>query len=368
MPASTVRDSLGVTVVESFAPRWSEGEAWTIEDDPLVDLARSGSGDMHDFFLVRDVLRTASGHVVVVNGSSSQIRVYDSEGRFVRAYGGDGDGPGEFRGLWGVVLTQAETLVGFELSPGGRGAEFDMDGGLVGTFRMPPGVRGLAHPVPSDQVWGFNDGYTMDSDLPPGLRRDTATVVRLSEDRTAGVPVASVVGWEHVVLPEGDVIPLMGRMTHVVPTGDGDLVVGLADELEYSVLDGETGDVRRVARILGASLAVTGDEVDREIQARLGPNPRAFTRDLLARLPVPARRPAYQRLLVDGEGNVWAGEFLGLARRDEPQRWHVWGPPRGVAWRGRHASPIRNDARGAGRGRSACCGTPMTWRRRWCSG
>ena len=58
-PASTARDSLGVTIVESVAPRWTEGAAWRVDEDPVVDLAESGSGDMHNFFRVWDVLRTA---------------------------------------------------------------------------------------------------------------------------------------------------------------------------------------------------------------------------------------------------------------------------------------------------------------------
>ena len=137
-------------------------------------------------------------------------------------------------------------------------------------------------------------------------------------------PVASVPGSEHVIVPSGDANPLLGRRTHVVPTGDGGIAVGLAEALEYSILDGRTGKVRLIARILGVSLAVTDEEVDLERQARLGPSPRPFIRDLLASLPVPREKPAYQGMIVDVEGNVWAGEFLGLARRDEPQDWYVW--------------------------------------------
>lgn len=339
-PASTARDSLGVTIVESAAPAWTVDSSWRIEDEPVVDLAESGSSEMHTFFQVRDVLRAGGDRLVVADGASQQIRVYDSAGRFERAFGGPGEGPGEFGFLWGVTLTRAGRLVGTELGMGGRGAEFDLESGLVATFRMPPGARALSHPVPSDVVWGFDDGYTMDDeDLPPGLQRSTATIVRLAEDRMSAHPVAEVPGHEHIVVPEGDAIPLMPRLTHVAPTGGGELVVGTADALEYSIIDGRTGLVRLTARILGISLAVTDDEVEHERQVRLGPDPRPFTRDLMARLPVPTEKPAYQQLVVDLEGNVWAGEFLGLARRDEPQNWQVWDSS-GV-WLGTVRTPAR---------------------------
>ena len=336
-PTNTSRDSLGVTIVESVAPMWDEDAAWRIEEEPVLDLAESGSGEMHDFVSVRDVLRASGDHLIVADGALQEIRVYDSAGRFVRAFGGSGEGPGEFRFLWSVVLMRNGRFLGMDW---GSGAEFDIDSGLAATFRMPAEASPLKHPVPSDVVWGLDEGYTMDDeDLRQGLQRTLATIVRLSEDRMSADSVASVPGSEHVIVPEGDALPLMGRRTHVVPTGDGEALVGTADALEYSVLDGATGDVRMIARILGVSLAVTREEVDRERQTRLGPNPRPFIRDLLERLPVPSEKPAYQQLIVDAEGNVWAGEYLGLARRYEPQDWYVWDSS--GAWLGVVETPAR---------------------------
>ena len=178
-----------------------------------------------------------------------------------------------------------------------------------------------------------------DEGLAEGLRRAVATVLRLSEDRMSAYPVANVPGHEHILVPTADVIPLMGRNTHAVPVGDGTVVVGTADALEYSMIDGQTGEVRRIARILGVSLAVSDEEVDRELQTRLGPNPRPRIKDLLESLPRPDEKPAYQRVIVDAEGNVWAGEFLGLARRDEVQKWYVWDSS-GV-WLGTVDTPAR---------------------------
>ena len=324
-PTSTSRDSLGIAIVESVAPAWPEGAGWRIEEQPLVDLAETGTGDMHLFSSVRDVLRTRDGHLVVADGGSQQIRIYEADGSFQRAFGGPGEGPGEFRILWTVVETRDATLLGVDFTLGASGAEFDIDSGLISTFRVPGGATSLRHPVPSDIIWGLGTGYTMDDeDLEPGLQRHPATLVRMSEDRTSAHAFAQVPGNELFFLPEVEVNPVMGRLTHVVPASGGEVVVGLADGLEYSILDGQTGDVRLIARIPGISLAVTEEEVERERQVRLGPNPRPYIRDLLDRLPIPTRKPAYQNMLLDAEGNVWAGEFLGLARRYEPQDWYVW--------------------------------------------
>lgn len=321
---NTSRDSLGVTIVESVAPAWTPQASWRIEEEPLVDLAESGSGDMHNFFRVRDMLR-AGEHLIVADGISHEVRVFDAGGRFVRAFGGAGEGPGEFRSLSTVVSQGDGRLVAMDGRIGGPGAEFDMESGLVSTFRMPQRVRSLRHPLPSEVLWGWNGGYTLDDEgLAGGLQRAVASVIRLSDDRMSAHVVANVPGHEHFLVPTADVIPLMSRNTHVVPVGDGTVVVGTADALEYSTMDGQTGTVRRIARILGVSLAVSEEEVDRELQTRLGPNPRPRIRDLLESLPRPDEKPAYQSMIVDVERSVWAGEFLGVARRDEAQEWYVW--------------------------------------------
>lgn len=325
-PSSMSRDSLGVTIVESMAPRWAEGTGWRIEEDPVVDLAETGPGDMHLFYRVQDMLRTRGGRLVVADRGSNEVRVYSLSGRFIRALGGAGEGPGEFRYLWTLMPIGNTRLLAMGFREGGPVADFDTETGLVSTFRMPEGVQPVRHPVQSDVVLGWDDGFVWeDARLRQGLQRSPATILRLSEDRRSAHEVASVPGNEIVVVPEGDANPLLGRRTHIAPVGDGGIAVGLAEALEYSILDSRTGRVRVIARILGVSLAVTDEDVDREREARLGPNPSPLSRDLLLyRLPVPTEKPAYQSMLVDAEGNVWAGEFLGIARMDEPQDWYVW--------------------------------------------
>ncbi len=321
---STSRDSLGVTIVESVAPLWGAGDAWRIEEQPVLDLAGTGSGEMHTFFRVRDVLRAGSGHLAVADGASQQVRVYDATGRFVRAFGGPGEGPGEFRSLWTVVLRRDGRLVALDRAGGGSGAEFDLESGLVSSFRLPEGVSPVRHPQPSDVVWGLDLAPAADEERRrAGLQRPPVTIVRLSEDRMTSDSVTSLPGYENFIINEGDDIPIMGRLPHAVPDGAGRIAAGTADALEYSIVDGRTGQLRLIARIPGVQLTVSSAEVDREREEWLGPDPSPFIRDFMARLPEPTEKPGYQRMIVDADGNVWAGEYLGLARRNEPQEWYV---------------------------------------------
>ena len=307
-PASTSRDSLGVRIVESVVPVWSADSAWWIEEVPLVDLLESGTGEERFFDRVRDVLRAADGRLIVADLGSSEVRIYDSSGRFVRVFGGEGDGPGEFRYLAALVLLRNGRLVAQDLAMGGRDAEFDLDSGLVSSFRRPRMVDALRQPVPSDFLWGIDHMsaflVAMNS---LGLQRPLATIVRLSDDRASSHTVATVPGHEVFIATDADATPLMERKLHAVATGDGELVIGTADRLEYSKLDGATGDLRMIARIPGVSLAVSREELDRERRVRLGPDPRPHIREIFELLPEPAEKPAYQQVLVDVEGNVLGG-------------------------------------------------------------
>ena len=324
LSTNTSRDSLGVTIVESIAPLWGARDAWRIEEEPILDLAETGSGEMHVFFRARDALRAGSGHLAVADGASQQVRVYDATGRFVRAFGGPGEGPGEFRSLWTVVLRPDGRLVALDRTAGGSGAEFDLESGLVSSFRMPEGVSPVRHPVPSDVVWGLNQASATDEERRrAGLRRPPVTIVRFSEDRMSSDSVTSLPGYENFIVTEGDDIPIMGRLPHAVPDGEGRIAMGTADGLEYSIIDGRSGELRLIARIPGVPLTVSSAEVDREREEWLGPDPSPFIRDFMARLPEPVEKPGYQRMIVDADGHVWVGEYLGLARRDEPQEWYV---------------------------------------------
>src|SRR5687768_2791330 len=41
---------------------------------------------------------TRAGEIVIFDGGTGQVRVYSAQGRFVRAFGGRGSGPGQFAG------------------------------------------------------------------------------------------------------------------------------------------------------------------------------------------------------------------------------------------------------------------------------
>ena len=73
---------------------WADTNGWRIvETERIVAVDSGDSGIVNP----RDVAADANGRLYVVDGPPLVIKVFDPDGRFVRAIGREGAGPGEFR-------------------------------------------------------------------------------------------------------------------------------------------------------------------------------------------------------------------------------------------------------------------------------
>ncbi len=85
------------------------GKAWSLSDEPTLHLEASGSGPSL-FLHVSGVIRLHDGRIVVADGATSELRIFDPRGRHSETFGRDGAGPGEFRRL-GWVGRVGDTLL-----------------------------------------------------------------------------------------------------------------------------------------------------------------------------------------------------------------------------------------------------------------
>ncbi len=75
-PSAIRRDSAGIAIVESNAPRWASTDGWSVDGDPILDLATSGSGPPHEFFRVEDATRLPDSTIVVADRGSGEVRFF----------------------------------------------------------------------------------------------------------------------------------------------------------------------------------------------------------------------------------------------------------------------------------------------------
>ena len=91
---ASVRDSLGVRIVDHGDIDISALPQWSLEVKPVVSIGVAEGDDAYQLFGVIDAHRSGDGSIAVVDRSRS-LRVFDSLGVHVWTTGRRGDGPGE---------------------------------------------------------------------------------------------------------------------------------------------------------------------------------------------------------------------------------------------------------------------------------
>ena len=134
--AYEVRDSAGVAIVESSRPATGSRLGWQVETEPQVSIGAALAEAEYQLYEVGDATRLSDGRIVVANGGSDQLLVFDGAGNYLAAWAGQGDGPGEFRSLALVHRWAGDSLVAAD-SDQGRVSVFDLEGNHGRTTTRP---------------------------------------------------------------------------------------------------------------------------------------------------------------------------------------------------------------------------------------
>ena len=109
----TVRDSVGVAIVEHAAGYEDSLPVWDVPGKPVLDIG-GGEETGQQLDLIRGAVRLGDGRIVVANAGTSELRVFDSTGKYLYAIGRKGQGPGEFVSLGMVWRLPGDTLVAMD--------------------------------------------------------------------------------------------------------------------------------------------------------------------------------------------------------------------------------------------------------------
>jgi hypothetical protein len=131
VPATdNVLDSAGITIVHNHVPQWSEGEAWSVSVEPRVTIGVLDGPAEYQLFDVVAATRQSDGDIVVVDGGTREVRLYNGDGVFLTKLGGRGSGPGEFQNPVQVLVLPGDTLLVWDDALA-RVTRFDPVGNLV---------------------------------------------------------------------------------------------------------------------------------------------------------------------------------------------------------------------------------------------
>jgi hypothetical protein len=332
-PTVSVRDSMGVEIIESAGPHWAEGARWAVSAEPTLSIGVLDGPEELQFSQIPSTFFIPDGRIVVANARHPpELRVFDPDGAHRVSMGGAGGGPGEFTAVqWSLLM--GDSVVAFDLgSP--RLTFFSPDGDLLGStpVRIPASTSLSSIPY---VIWTrLADGALLISEnqvVPPDARgrgRATLALMRTTTEGATPDTLLLIPGAEYAEGAGGrPALPPFGLRWAFSAAGER-IFVGAGDELRIDVHDLRGRLVRSIRAaherrpVTDASLAAMLD--DRLERART-PEQRGQIQASFAAVPPADRMPAHgARILLDALDHLWIEAYH--APGDPAREWHVFDP------------------------------------------
>jgi len=318
-PKVEVRDSAGIVIAENRgAPPMDSG--WKIDPEPALVIGSMEGPEGEQLYEVRGALRLPDGRIAVATDGSQEIRIFDSGGSLESRFGGDGEGPGEFRAVMlAGLLGDSLVVLDRRLK---RISLVHPDEGFVRSFPLADGVA--AFPM---EAWAFGTGSVLIQDLPPvgseafqdGFHRTPIPVRSVDMMGRLHTDFGSFPGDEMVTVnrqTERGMATMMtslpfGKSPQVAVKGDW-VYLGSQDEFQVQIFRSD-GTLERIVRLDRKAVPVTDADleayIDEEV-ASLGDEGAApGYRRQLEEMPRSESFPAHGGLVVDAEGFLFVEEF-----------------------------------------------------------
>ena len=339
-----VRDSAGVTIVESLEPMWEEDEGWWLSDEPAVTIGQDDGREEYSLFEVRGAVRLPNGRIVVANGGSDQLRYYDSIGVHLYSVGQDGYGPGEFkimRAMWRVgdslvINDRGQDRITVWTADGeyGRTVMLHREPGsgapnAVGVF-FDGSVLGMQfvfdRSAISEEGMNFvNPDMVLRRYSPDGVLLDSLGVFFYAElisemlnrrtDEATGIAYGSSVSSSAP----------FGREASWSASGDH-VYYGSSQRYEILVMS-KSGTLERIVRRLIPNEPVTASDIQEFREEFVDEDSRFATwqRRRVEELKYPDTKPAYGTFTVDALGYIWVAEY-DSGEEEGVRDWTVFDP------------------------------------------
>lgn len=317
-------------IVENGAPDLEARLAWVVGPTPRVNIGGLDGDEAYQLFRVRDAIRLDDGRIAVANSGSGEVRVFDSNGEHLSNWGGDGEGPGEFRNPWRVAQWPGDS-VGVWDRRLRRVTVFDSGGSLGRTIDLVSGDwSGLL-----EWVDVFPDGTLLvthqnifGQEPRTGISRNPVSVSTLSGSGQLLMSSDDKPG-DEIYLKVGDgtleVLRLPFAKGFQALTVSEGIVFSSNDRFEISYYDREA-QLTRVVRLAVPPRPVTEIDIaaDNERQlAAVDEEARPQIRARQADVPRPETFPAFSELRVDPLQNLWVQLFQPPAE-EAPRVWAVF--------------------------------------------
>jgi hypothetical protein len=301
--------------------------------------------------------RLSDGRVVVADQSTLQLKFYDAAGRHLKAVGGRGQGPGEFRDFYTIARLTGDSIA---VHARGMATIFAPNGMFARSVRFGPFAPGALQSPFVSTLGRFDNGTAVVADFPQGQRGpagarqwvDSASLFLVDRDGAVVRPLGKA---PLVVFVAGAKYPSpmdFGPQGVYASSGRA-FYWGFGDEYAIRVFDAEW-KLERIMRRAWTARPLTGPDRDAYVEGwmqmwskKTGVE-REAERNAMRESPYPEFLPAYSAILATPAGEVWVREpdltgapgcwcLAGLST--VPSKWSVFDA--GGRWLGEVAMPPR---------------------------
>ncbi len=326
--AAQVTDSAGIQVVTSLH---NSAIYATVAPEPVLSVGVLEGPDELMFGRVASAALDGAGNLVVADGQSNEIRVFDRGGNHLRTFGGAGEGPGEFRSLEGAWPTSDGIIVAVD-NQLARITRFGPEGELLGsasfkeqdferTDRLagPDAVLSRVRAAPEEPR--TPEERVQQIMAVAGMGGGTDHVIRHSLDGALIDTVATLPGEASVLSSRGGGASLRFSLRRIplspVPAlwsnGAGHIAITEGSSYEFS-LYGPSGALERIVRLAEEPPLRTDADLEAYVRGNADePMDQAAVRAALRRyeeMEIPERLPAWAGLVLADNGQLWARRFF----------------------------------------------------------
>jgi len=319
-----VVDSAGVTIVRNAKPLWSDADAWSVAAEPRFTIGVLDGSPEYQLYNVVAAARQSDGDVVVVDGGTLEVRLYDGDGTFLAKWGGRGSGPGELQDPVQVLVSPGDTLLVWDDALA-RVSRFDPAGNLVdmrsvdrGTIAKavePPLYPGMGRLLPDGDLLVRLTEKTMvkggkQSSSDASRARSGALLVSSDYSQIDTLMFFEDAERVRVSAPWGvwQVEPPRARTTVVAVQGsESRICIGDQKAAEVSCFgpDGSRTSIRWSPREVVVTAADIDKWRDTTVALLAGKLSESEVSGVLDQVAVPTFRPPFSTVVIDAAGNLW---------------------------------------------------------------
>jgi hypothetical protein len=315
-------------VVNNPAPR-PDAPSFVLSATPVVTIGGLNDDERYELLGVGDVELTSSGQIALAPyarpriARSTEVRIFDMSGRFVRRFGREGQGPGEYQSVGSITALPGDSLLILDQS-NRRITLVDGGGNVAGTTTV-PGSGACCFADGSFLVWTTSPRRGMSAS---GPRERPAVAYSVASVRAPAVPPREIVTlrgndptlsigpFQRVIggraTTSFNTPPFPFGRTAYVAVAASTIVYGNGDRYEYEVYSPD-GTLVRTVRAAAPPVPVTREHIARRRESLMGvavtPEMKAGFERTLDQITFPTTMPAYGGIEVEPQGTVWVRSY-----------------------------------------------------------